>query len=80
MALTPELRVMRARLANAALRAKYPGAELTRAATAVSQTALNKRLIEQHGIDVDAPDFEKRLKAAREFHYRQMAFRRWRAQ
>lgn len=74
--LTPELRVLRSKLANAALRAKYPPKELTKAAVVASQTALNQRLIAQNNIDETAPveEFKARLKAARSEHYRRMRY------
>lgn len=72
-----EQRLRRARIANHARQAKYSREEQTRAWRRGALTALNRRLIDQYGIDIDAPDFEERLNHARSAYFGSLALRSW---
>ena len=56
---------LRGRMGGHAVHAMYDSRYLTQAATKASQTALDRRLIEQYHLDSEAPDFDTRLGHAR---------------
>ena len=73
--MTPEMLSIRARIAANARLAKHGATEATRPMRQAAETALNTRLIAEHGLDVTAPDFPARLKFARSAHYGAMALK-----
>lgn len=75
MSLTPAQRSLRGRIANAELRAKYSGEEITRAARQAATEKLNGALVAKYELDTSAPDFAERLAAARSAHFLRIGFK-----
>jgi len=77
--LSPNERVLRARLAAHTLHARYDSTSITERARAAARSALDRRLVEEHGIDLALPDAPVRLAHARRAHFARLALRAVRA-